>query len=139
MIRVTHTIQLSDDEVRLDFTRSSGPGGQHVNKTETAVDLRFNVQTSPALPEGVRRRLLALAGNRIDQTGDLLISAQSYRSRKRNIEEAIERLCDLIRRAATPPRPRRPTRPTRASRERRLATKRVRGDLKGQRRATPEA
>jgi ribosome-associated protein len=138
MIRVTHDLQLPDDEVRLEFTRSSGPGGQHVNKTETAVDLRFNVLASKALSEGVRRRLVALAGNRVDQDGDLLISAQSHRSRKRNIEEATERLCELIRRAAVPPRPRRPTRPTRASQERRLAGKKARADLKGRRRTAPD-
>jgi ribosome-associated protein len=139
MIRVTHTIQLPETEVRLVFTRSSGPGGQHVNTTDTAVDLRFNVPASTALPEGVRRRLLTLAGNRVDQDGDLLISAQSYRSRKRNIEEAIERLCELIRRAATPPRPRRPTKPTRASKERRMASKRARGETKrGRQNEEPE-
>jgi ribosome-associated protein len=130
MIRVTPTISLPDDEVLLEFTRSSGPGGQHVNKTETAVDLRFNIGTSSALTDAIRRRLLKLAGNRVDQHGVLLISAQSYRSQRRNIEEATERLCDLIRRAAVPPRPRRPTRPTKASKERRLTAKKVRGDTK---------
>lgn len=137
MIRVTPSISLPDDEIRLEFTRSSGPGGQHVNKTETAVDLRYNILGSKALQEGTRRRLLALAGNRVDQNGDLLISAQSYRSRKRNIEDAIERLCELIRRAAAPPRPRRPTRPTHASKVRRLDTKRARGETKRQRRSGP--
>lgn len=130
MIRVTPTISLPDEEILLEFTRSSGPGGQHVNKTETAVDLRFNIATSRALTDAVRRRLLALAGNRVDQNGVLLISAQSYRSQRRNIDEAIERLCELIRRAAVPPRPRRPTRPTKASKERRLTAKKVRGDTK---------
>jgi ribosome-associated protein len=130
MIRVTHAIELPDEEILLEFTRSSGPGGQHVNKTETAVDLRFNILTSRAITDAVRRRLLKLAGNRVDQNGVLLISAQSYRSQRRNIDEAIERLCELIRRAAVPPRPRRPTRPTKASKERRLAGKKVRADTK---------
>jgi ribosome-associated protein len=137
MIRVTPSISLPDDAVQLDFTRASGPGGQHVNKTETAVDLRFNVTASRVLPEVVRRRLLKLAGNRVDQDGVLLISAQSYRSQQRNIAEAIERLCDLIRRAAVPPRPRRPTRPTRAARERRLTGKKLRGGTKRARRTGP--
>jgi ribosome-associated protein len=134
MIRVTHTIELPEEEILLEFTRSSGPGGQHVNKTETAVDLRFAIPTSRALTDAVKRRLLKLAGNRVDQTGVLLISAQSYRSQRRNIDEAIERLCELIRRAAVPPRPRRPTRPTKASKERRLTGKKVRADTKRGRR-----
>ena len=139
MSRVTPDISMPDDEVALSFTRSSGPGGQHVNKTETAVDMRFDIRSSQALPEGVRRRLLRLAGRRVDQEGVLIISAQSYRSRKRNIEEAIERLCDLIRQAAQPPRPRRPTRPTRASKERRLTGKKARGETKAGRRPPPAA
>lgn len=138
MIRVTPTISLPEDEVVLDFTRSSGPGGQHVNKTETAVELRFDVRRSVALPEGVRRRLLCLAGSRLDQDGVLHLSAQSHRSRQRNIEDAIERLCELVRRAAVPPRVRRPTRPTKASRERRLAGKRARAQAKDGRRPPTE-
>ena len=133
MIRVTPSISLADDEINLAFTRASGPGGQHVNKTETAVELRFNIRTSAALPEPVRRRLLALAGSRVDQDGVLCLNAQRHRSQRRNIDDATERLCDLIRQAAVPPRPRRPTRPTKGSKERRLASKRERGETKRRR------
>lgn len=136
MVRVTPSIEVPESEIRLAFRRAPGPGGQHVNRTETAVELRFNVPRSEALPAPVRQRLLALAGSRVDRNGDLLITAASHRSRKRNIEDAVGRLCEWIRRAAVPPRPRRPTQPTRASRERRLDAKRLRGETKRGRRDT---
>ena len=134
MIPVTEHIALSDEEIDESFIRSSGPGGQHVNKTSTGVQLRFNVAGSPSLPEGVRERLLARAGSRLTSDGVLVITATSHRSQKGNREDALQRLIELIRAAAVPPRPRRKTRPTKASKTRRLEGKRIRGIVKATRR-----
>ena len=134
MLRVTDDIEIPDNEITLGFIRADGPGGQHVNKTATAVQLRFDVRHSPSLPEAVRRRLERLAGRRLTGDGVLVIDARSQRSQKQNREEALERLRRLIEAAAQPPRPRRPTKPTVASRRRRLETKRRRARLKHQRR-----
>lgn len=130
MINVTPTIRLHEDELRFQFKLASGPGGQNVNKVATAVELRFDVAASPRLPEAVRTRLLALAGSRATQDGELLITARRFRSQERNRQDAIERLVALIRRAAEPPKPRLKTRPSRAARERRLAEKRRVGEKK---------
>ena len=134
MLRVTDDIQIPDSEITLGFIRADGPGGQHVNKTATAVQLRFDVRHSPSLPEAVRQRLERLAGRRLTSDGVLVIDARSQRSQKQNREEALERLRRLIEAASQPPRPRRPTKPTAASRRRRLETKRRRARLKHQRR-----
>ncbi len=138
MIAITPTIALDPREVRVEPLRASGPGGQNVNKVETAVQLRFDVARSPSLPEDVRLRLVALAGRRVNSEGVLVISAQRYRSQERNRVDALERLADLVRRAARPETPRRPTRPTRASRERRLAAKASRAAVKATRRGQGE-
>ncbi|MBI5137987.1 MAG: aminoacyl-tRNA hydrolase [Nitrospirae bacterium] len=129
-IRVTPHIALADDELTLRPVLASGPGGQHVNKAATAIMLRFDAARSPSLPEGVRRRLLALAGARATGEGEIVIHAERYRSQRMNRDDAIGRLCDLIREAAAPVKARRPTRPGRAARERRMAGKRQRGDAK---------
>ena len=134
MLRVTDDIEIPDSEITLGFVRADGPGGQHVNKTATAVQLRFDVRHSPSLPEAVRQRLERLAGRRLTSDGVLVIDARSQRSQKQNREEALERLRRLIEAASQPPRPRRPTKPTAASRRRRLETKRRRARLKHQRR-----
>jgi len=134
MLRVTDDIAIPDHEITLGFVRSDGPGGQHVNKTATAVQLRFDVRHSPSLPEAVRRRLERLAGRRLTGEGILIIDARSHRSQKQNREEALERLKRLVQAAARPPRPRRPTKPSAASRRRRLEGKRRRARLKKQRR-----
>ncbi len=134
MLRVTDDIEIPDNEITLGFIRADGPGGQHVNKTATAVQLRFDVRHSPSLPEAVRQRLERLAGRRLTGDGVLVIDARSQRSQKQNREEALERLRGLIEAASRPPRPRRPTKPTTASRRRRLETKRRRARLKHQRR-----
>jgi ribosome-associated protein len=105
MIEVTPDIVLADDEIQARFVRASGPGGQHVNKTSTAVELRFDVRASPALPEGVRARLYKLAGSRLTQDGVLIVVAQSYRSQEMNRQDALDRLLGLIRKAAEPPPP----------------------------------
>ena len=137
MIPVTNSIALDEREIQESFVRASGPGGQNVNKLATAVQLRFDVERSPALPEGVRARLKKLAGRRLTQDGVLLITAQRHRTQERNRQDALERLIDLIRRAATPPVPRRPTRPTLASKRRRLEAKSRRAGIKSLRSGKP--
>jgi ribosome-associated protein len=137
MIRVTDHIDIDEREIEESFVRASGPGGQNVNKLATAVQLRFNVRTSPSLPAEVRTRLERLAGARLTRDGVLVIAAQRHRTQARNREDALDRLIDLIRRAAVAPRPRRPTRPTRASRERRIEGKKHRAGVKQQRRSKP--
>lgn len=130
MLAVTHDIQIPETELEERFIRSSGPGGQNVNKVATAVQLRFDVRGSTALPEEVRTRLLQSAAARITDDGILIIEARRYRTQERNRQDARERLVKLIQKAATPPRPRKPTRPTRASNLQRLESKRRRGELK---------
>jgi len=124
MIPVTDTIALGEEEIKEEFVRSTGPGGQNVNKVATAVQLRFDAQHSPALPEDVRQRLLVLAGRRVTTEGVLIITARRFRTQERNRQDARERLIELIRRAAEPPRVRRPTRPSQAARVRRREEKR---------------
>lgn len=134
MIEVTSSIALGDDEVSWKAVRASGPGGQHVNKTSTAVELRFDVRGSPSLPERVRARLYELAGSRLTQDGVIVLVAQGTRSQEMNRQDAMERLLDLIREAARPPPPpRKKTKPTRASKERRLQTKKSRSGVKAMR------
>jgi ribosome-associated protein len=131
MIEVTPAIALSESELSWKAVRASGPGGQHVNKTSTAVELRFDVRASPALPEPVRARLYRLAGARLTQDGVLVITAQGFRSQEMNRAEALERLVALIRKAAEPPPPpRKKTRPTLASKKRRVESKVRRGGIK---------
>ena len=137
MIRITQTIEIDPAEIREKFIRASGPGGQNVNKVATAVQLRFNVKNSPSLPEDVRLRLLRLGGKRITQRGILIIDARRYRTRQRNRQDALDRLSDLIRRAARKPKPRRKTKPSLASKERRLDAKKRRGRLKSLRGPVP--
>jgi ribosome-associated protein len=130
MIAVTHDIALGDDEVALSFVRSSGPGGQNVNKLATAVQLRFDVRRSPSLPDDVRGRLERLAGRRLTQDGVLVIFAQRFRTQERNRQDALDRLTALVRQAAMAPVLRRPTRPSSASRVRRIEAKARRADVK---------
>jgi ribosome-associated protein len=122
MISITSHISIRDDELREEFVRASGPGGQNVNKVATAVQLYFDVRNS-SLPSDVRERLIRLAGKRVNTEGMLILEAQQYRTQEQNREDARNRLIELIRRAATPPTPRHKTKPTRASKEKRLETK----------------
>ena len=137
MIRVTAHINIDEREIEEQFVRASGPGGQNVNKLSTAVQLRFDVRHSPSLAPDVRERLERLAGSRLTRDGVLVIIAQRHRTQARNRQDALDRLIDLIRRAAIPPIKRRPTRPTRASRERRIEGKKRRAGIKRLRRARP--
>lgn len=130
MIQVNATITIPDSEITMTFVRSDGPGGQHVNKTSTAVQLRFDALHSPSLPEAVRRRLVHLAGHRLTSDGILIIDARRHRSQKQNRQDALDRLTSLLRKAAQPPRTRRPTKPSQASRRRRMETKRHRARIK---------
>jgi ribosome-associated protein len=137
MIAITDTLSLDDGEISESFIRSSGPGGQNVNKVASAVQLRFDARHSPSLPAAVRARLERLGGQRVSQDGVLVITARRFRSQERNRADALERLVTLIRRAATPPPRRRPTRPSPASRERRLDAKARRARLKQERTNLP--
>lgn len=130
MIEITHSIRLSDDEIDIQFVRSSGPGGQNVNKVATAAQLRFDAAGSPSLSSEVKTRLLKLAGSRATTEGEIVIDARRHRTQERNRADAIERLIDLIQRSAIRPKPRRATRPTRASRRRRVDDKKKRGAVK---------
>jgi ribosome-associated protein len=137
MIRVNAWIELDEREIEEDFVRASGPGGQNVNKVSSAVQLRFDVARSPSLPEPVRTRLIVLAGRRLTQDGVLVLSAERYRSQRRNRDDALERLIELIREACEVDKPRRPTRPTLASKKRRLDGKQRRGETKKLRGSKP--
>jgi ribosome-associated protein len=130
MIRITDHISLDESELDESFIRSSGPGGQNVNKLATAVQLRFDVRHSPSLPNDVRARLERMAGSRLTRDGVLIITAQSHRTQERNRADALDRLTELIQAAAVRPIPRRPTKPTKASRRRRLDSKKRRGGIK---------
>jgi ribosome-associated protein len=130
MIEVTSRISLDEREIKESFIRASGPGGQNVNKVSSAVELRFDAKNSPSLPEGVRERLMKLAGRRLTLGGEIVITAQSHRSQEMNRADALEKLLDLIRAATVVPKARRKTKPTKSSQEKRMNSKAKRGDVK---------
>jgi ribosome-associated protein len=130
MLTVTPTIAIPDAELIERFTRADGPGGQHVNRTESAVELRFDVSSSPSLPEEVRARLLARRDRRMTDAGVLVIQARRFRDQARNREDARDRLADIVREATVVAKKRVATKPTRASKERRLTGKTQRGQVK---------
>ena len=134
MLHVTQSISISPDDLEEIFLRSSGPGGQHVNKVSTAVQLKFDVTRSRALPEAVRKQMMALAGRRLNLRGVITITADRFRSQARNREDARVRLVELIREALIPPKTRRPTRPTRSSKQQRTDAKKRRSKVKSLRR-----
>ncbi len=137
MLQITQDIALEDSEIRFDFIRASGPGGQKVNKTSSAVQLRFDAARSPSLPEYARRRLLKIAGRRVSAQGVLIIEAKRFRSQDQNRQDALDRLQALVRRAAEKPRRRLPTAPSSVARERRITEKKKRSRIK-QQRSRPE-
>jgi ribosome-associated protein len=130
MLRVTDSVAIAENELTFEFLRASGPGGQHVNKVSTAVQLRFDVRRSTSLPASVRRRLMHQAGHRMTADGILIIRSQRHRSQHRNRQEALDRLVRLIRQALKPPKYRIPSRPSINAKKRRLAAKRHRSRLK---------
>ncbi len=133
MLRVGK-IEIPLREFRFGFSRSSGPGGQNVNKVNTKVTLHWSVERSPSLPEDVRRRFDARYGRRISREGDLVLTSQRFRDQGRNVGDCLEKLRNMIEEVARPPRPRKPTRPGRRAVERRLSQKRKRSTLKRDRR-----
>jgi ribosome-associated protein len=137
MIRITDQINIDESELEESFVRSSGPGGQNVNKLSTAVQLRFDVRGSPSLPNDVAVRLMRLAGRRITKDGVLVLIAQEHRTQERNRAEALDRLIALIKEAAVRPVPRRATKPTRASKQKRLEGKKHRSVIKRHRQSRP--
>src|SRR5438067_12438431 len=130
MIRINDSISIDERELDERFVRASGPGGQNVNKVSTAVQLRFDLRRSPNLPDEVRGRLARLAGNRLTRNGVIVIAAQRHRTLERNRKDALDRLVQLMRRAAVAPAIRRASKPPAASRERRLQSKRRRALVK---------
>ena len=134
-IRVTGSLAIDPDEIQESFVRAAGPGGQHVNTTSTAVQLRFDVRRSPSLPEDVRHRLERLAGRRLTRDGVLVLVAQGHRSQLRNREEALARLVELIREATHKPAPRVKTKVSRADKRRRVDDKKRHGTVKSLRRS----
>jgi ribosome-associated protein len=135
MIQVTSTIAIEENELKEEFVKASGPGGQNVNKVSTAVQLRFDVANSPSLPYAVRKRLKSLAGRRITEEGILIIDARRFRTQGANRKNAVERLLELIREAALEPQIRFKTKPTHGSKLRRLETKHHRATTKQSRRS----
>lgn len=137
-IQITNRVRIPAAEIEMTYVRSSGPGGQHVNKTSSKVQLRWNARTSSALSDADRELLERRLASKLTKDGELLVSSESHRDQSRNVDDAVERLTQLVRRAIRRPTPRKKTRPSRASKERRLSDKKRRSAQKRQRRDPPE-
>lgn len=135
---ITPTLSLDPAEITISFIRASGPGGQNVNKVSTAAQLRFDLRNSSSLPLGMKARATKLAGSRLTTEGEIVITADRHRTQAMNRDDAIARLIELLRAAATPPKPRRATKPTFASQQRRLDKKTERSGVKRMRTRKPE-
>jgi ribosome-associated protein len=133
-IIINNRVTIPASELSYAASRSSGPGGQHANKTDSRIQVRWNVPASKAMSDYLKKRLLRVLGSRLTDDGDLLLAADSHRSQHRNRDEVNQRLAALVREALVPPKPRRKTKPSKASRQKRLDNKRRRADLKNQRR-----
>ncbi len=138
MIEITSSISIDENEIRLDFIPSSGPGGQNVNKVATTAQLRFDIRSSPSLSPEVKERLITLAGNKVTKEGILIIEAKRFRTQEQNRSDATNRLVHLIQKALVEPRKRTPTRPSAAAREARIRAKKQRGVIKRDRRSIPD-
>ncbi|WP_447731898.1 alternative ribosome rescue aminoacyl-tRNA hydrolase ArfB [Rhodanobacter soli] len=138
MLTISRTLSLPESELVERFLRADGPGGQHVNRTESAVELRFDVANSPSLPDEIRARLLARRDRRLTAEGVLVIQGRRFRDQVRNRDDVRERLVEIIRSVLVPPKKRVATKPTRASKERRLVGKQQRGRIKQTRSRKPE-
>ena len=138
MININTKVQIDEKEIHLDLIRSSGPGGQNVNKVSTAVQLRFDIRNSPSLSDEVKQRLIRLAGNRVTSDGILVIDAHRYRTQEQNRADAMRRFITWVQQAANPPKNRKATRPSAGARARRLGDKRKRSEKKRFRRYNPE-
>ena len=138
MLAISQSISLPEAELIERFLRADGPGGQHVNRTESAVELRFDVTRSPSLPDEVRARLLARRDRRLTDDGVLVIQARRFRDQARNRDDARDRLSEIIRGVLVPPKKRVATKPTRASKERRLVGKQQRSKIKQARSRKPD-
>lgn len=137
-LRINALVTLRPEDIQESFIRAPGPGGQNVNKVASAVQLKFDVANCPALPEGVRARLLHLSGRRLSSEGVLTIEAHRFRTQSRNRDDAREKLFDLIRQACVVPKARKATKPSASARRRRVEDKRARGDVKRARRVVEE-
>lgn len=135
MLQVTHSIKIPHDEFEFTYARSSGPGGQNVNKVNSKVLLRWRITTSPSLSDEVRARFLAKFKTRVTQEGDLLITSQKSRDQAKNVDDCLEKLREMLVSVAIPPKKRRPTNPSKASKKRRLADKKALGAKKQNRRS----
>ncbi len=134
MIKITDSIYINESEVKESFIRSSGPGGQHVNKVATAVQLRFNAKYSGNISAKVYKRLRAIAGSKLTEDGNLIIVSREHRSQSQNRRVALDKLISLLQQAAKKPKRRKKTRPSRASVEKRLRNKRLQSEKKKSRR-----
>ena len=134
MIKITHSIYINESEVKESFIRSSGPGGQHVNKVSTAVQLRFNAKNSGNISAKVFNRLRAIAGSKLTEDGNVIIVSREHRSQSQNRRVALDKLISLLQQAAKKPKRRKKTRPSRASVEKRLRNKRLQSEKKKSRR-----